>query len=114
MVKFMIRNLRLSQNQVNKFGHTPLMQACRTGKLEIAEHLLKLGSTSVNDVSNSEKLTALHMVVMHPRKEVLDVVKLLVSRGAKVDAVTRSGKKPSDCAVNPEVREYLKSRERKK
>ena len=114
MVKFMIRNLRLSQNQVNQFGYTPLMQACRTGKMEIAEHLLKLGSTSVNDVSNSEKLTALHMVVMHPRKEVLDVVKLLVSRGAKVDAVTRSGKKPSDCAVNPEVREYLKSRERKK
>lgn len=65
----------------NHHGHTPLIEACERNKSNLARALIRLGS-DVNAVDRYGN-TALHWAVNY---EMVEVVKILIEKGAKVDA----------------------------
>jgi ankyrin repeat protein len=90
------------------YGNSSLQAAVAMGRMETVKLLLERGA-NVNFVQEPSGLTALHIAAS--RKD-LAVVRLLIQKGAKKDAVSADGKKPVDIArerQNEEVAEYLRA-----
>ena len=68
-----------------------IFEAARQGKLRKAQALLRDNPHLVNGIVNSAAQTLLHSAALEGRK---DVVKLLLSSNAQVDAQDRNGKTP--------------------
>ncbi len=77
-------------NLPDMLGATPLIRAVERGHDKIAKRLIDTGSVEVND-SDKQGVTALHLAAAAGD---LELVKLLLGRGARVDAVTADGQTP--------------------
>ena len=76
-------------NMKDRHGHTPLMDAAKSGDIEAVKDLLKRGA-DVDALSEKEK-TALHYSAANGHVE---VVKLLLEYGAMINARDRDGHTP--------------------
>ena len=93
----------------NPAGETPLFDAVRAQRPEIAEYLLAKGAAV--DAENNFHMTALHVACRGGLP--LDLVRLLVEKGADVNAVSKYQGRPLDMAGDRDDRalvEYLKSK----
>jgi ankyrin repeat protein len=77
----------------DELGRTPLHWACATGKLRLAEMLLKRPHGPIADVNAIEfrNKSALHIAIAHDRD---DIVQLLLRHGADVDSRSDGGWTP--------------------
>jgi ankyrin repeat protein len=90
------------------YGNSPLQAAVAMGRLAIAETLLNNGA-NVNFVQQPGALTPLHIAAS---REGIELVRLLVERGADRNAVSAGGKTPAEIAVerhNTGVAHYLRT-----
>ncbi len=76
-------------NARDKHGHTPLIEAAKTGDLETVTDLLRRGAEV--DAQSEKGKTALHYAAANGHVE---VVKALLAAGAKVDARDRDWHTP--------------------
>ncbi|XP_056271136.1 KN motif and ankyrin repeat domain-containing protein 1 [Pseudoliparis swirei] len=98
VVKLLLDTGLCETDNVNKAGYTPVMLGALTAAessddLEVAQQLLRLGD--VNACSRQAGQTALMLAVSHGR---VAMVKLLLSRGADVNAQDREGSTALMCA----------------
>ena len=68
-------------NAIDRHGHTALMEAAKSGDLELVKDLLRRGA--VLDARSEKGKTALHYAAANGH---VDVVKLLIEHRAEVDA----------------------------
>ena len=80
-------------NQKNGFGITPLHEAARDNRFEIAELLIKHGA-EIN-AKEQDKWTPLHLAAWYGY---LDIAKLLINYGADTNAKNKNGKTPLEIA----------------
>ena len=77
----LVLGLGVDINAGNAFGETALMQACCLGRVDICTWLLKQSKIEVNRRTESGA-TALMMVAEQPTDKHVEIIKLLLSRGA--------------------------------
>ena len=77
-------------------GVPPLYAAAGAGQSEIAEYLLDQGANPDQKVVNQDGMTALMRAI---EKHRLDVVKVLISRGASIDLQDSLGRTPMHLAI---------------
>ena len=90
-------------------GDTPLLIACALGSAGIVRSLLKAGVSPQGQPLKGNKLPPLHLAA---RSGSVDVVKELISAGARIDAPSRLGRSALHLAAMtgfPEVVQYLLS-----
>jgi uncharacterized protein len=88
----------------SSYGNSPLQAAVAMGQFEVVKLLLDTGA-NVNFLQEPSLLTPLHIAAS--RKD-LSVVRLLVERGAKRDAMSADGRKPADIATERQNEEVLR------
>ena len=87
-------------------GFSLLHSAVHHNRIEIAQYLITEKGFSVNDCTN-DKRTALHLAC---ETADLDMIKLVLNAGAKVDVKDKGGKTPLQLSSgNPLLRSHLKS-----
>lgn len=79
---------------INTFGLTPLIVACQTGELWIAQLLLQHGADP--NVANSLGFTPLRQAIIEDHTE---IVQLLLEMGSDPNALDSQGKTPLLCAA---------------
>lgn len=95
-------------NAVNKNGTTPLMFACRQGKIEVVKILLDAGA-KVNWATPQGQTALLDGVLDGVQENRTDIVKLLLAHGANVEAKNKLGDSAMQIAKgNPELIDLLK------
>ena len=91
----------------DKDGNTPLMDAAENGKVKKARTLLELGANPKE--KNKKGETSLHKAALYasmfPAK--MDIIKILLEKGADRSVRTSEGKLPLDYAYNQKVKELL-------
>lgn len=104
-VSFLLRHGATADSPKSPKGRTPLMIACAyySGK-KICAMLISYGA-NVNATA-SDGTTALMLAAMNAK---LDVVMLLLGKGAKPEMKDQSGKTALDYAKTAEVSDYLKN-----
>ena len=76
-------------NEKDSQGNSPLLLACRSGNLDIAEILVVAGA-GVN-VRNGDGASALHLVVASDSARSLEMFETLLKAGADVNVVRHDG-----------------------
>lgn len=71
------RGVRMDVNKANKSGATPLMEACRSGSIEIVQMLLGVDGVALNKEDNFDQSALIHAAVAGHR----DIVKVLLVNG---------------------------------
>lgn len=80
-----------------KSGDTPLIMACRSGQLEIADKLVMWAGADIHKKNKSTN-TALHLAALKGRTE---IVRMLIETGADIHAQNHEGDTPlMKAAVN--------------
>jgi ankyrin repeat protein len=93
-------------NIENKHGMTPLYNASGENNTNVVNKLLDLGA----DINKKTNLgTALHNACAY---ECIDVVMILLLRGAYIDVENKEGLKPIDLVEKPSVIEKLINKQR--
>jgi ankyrin repeat protein len=77
----------ISINEKGKGGETALLQACRSGHLDVTRLLLRYGADSKIASSNGD--TPLHWLLSFDDSQVDDVARLLVDSGADIHAAAK-------------------------
>lgn len=84
-------------NQADERGRTPLFMSCYKGHLKAVEQLLNLSDVQIAlKVRNSDRQTVLHAASMRNHTE---IIKILLTHGAEVDAVDIDRNTPLILAV---------------
>ena len=76
-------------NSKDRFGHTPLIEAAKTGNVEAVKDLVKRGADL--EAKSEKAKTALHYAAANGH---VDVVNVLLEHGAVVDARDRDWRTP--------------------
>jgi ankyrin repeat protein len=95
-------------------GRTPLHRAAEGGRVRVASSLVEVADVNVADCSGSTPLHEAAEWTATRRERPLDLIALLVDKGADVDAVDSSGDTPLDraarCPFGQRVELFLTSR----
>jgi len=110
------RNHSISKLSIIRSGDFPLSVACRFGNKEIVQYLLDKGA-DIHLTGDSNDRTVLHLECLgHEEEEELvvynvEIIKLLLARGANFMRKDSFGKRPLDYAKHPEVIQILQEKE---
>ena len=97
-------------NAKTRDGETALLQAAKGGHVELVKALIKAGA-DVN-VKDQEMQTPV-MAALKGEMENVDAVRLLIEAGADVNAKDKDGKTAMDVAKTDEIKELLKSADKR-
>eukprot|EP00755_Sulcionema_specki_P001899 Sspe_Gene.26422::Locus_10936_Transcript_1_1_Confidence_1.000_Length_1225::g.26422::m.26422 len=101
---------KLDVKAKNTWGNLPVHAAVESGHAPMISEVVKSDPSLVN-ARNNDGSTPLHLAACDGK---IEVVRLLVELGADVEARNDRGENPSRVASLPEVKRYLKSKEKEK
>ncbi len=95
-------------NTCDANGHTPLQKAIRRNNIPLVNRLLSEKTIDVNKTLHENQNSALHLAVRYfEGTQGLEVVKKLLEKGAKLDAVDVEHFQPIHWAMQQQKREFL-------
>lgn len=102
MVEQLVQTAPELIHKKDKAGQTPLQGAVLAGHKDVVEMLLD-HRADWKDL-NEKKQTVLHLAAKHGQ---VDIVDILLKRGAKADCTDKNGKTPGMLSCNPLIKEKL-------
>ena len=92
IVKFFVKK-NIDLNTRDSYGHTALLLSVRHRMYHVTKFLLTLKGVDVKAKEEMQKKTAVHFAAEYGDKEIVD---LLASKGASLNAKDKSGKSAKD------------------
>ena len=105
IVRYLIEKQKVDQNMKGWCGNTPLHFAAMLGQVDVAEYLVDEADADIESTNNYGQ-TPLHVAASYAFPE---IISFLFSRGANMNALTKSGQTPYDIATKSEIKSLIKN-----